>query len=226
MDAYPSSIQETCLKSQEDTILMIPGFIIHLDTATERLPLIDAIQAIMRDPVSVFSAIDDSKGALSHPWEKRPVTKGEIGCAHSHLAILRNAVKADRKHIMIFEDDCEFLSTQQQVYNFIDGISDPWDILLLGANEYVESVPVNFCRKVGRFWGTHAMLLSRKAMEVAIDTFEKAQEKGIFLPADWMYNEAIKRGLRCYAPYKPDHLCRQKPGLVSAINGKIRTSIQ
>ena len=206
---------------------MIPGFIIHLDSATERLPLIDGIKATMKGPVSVFSAIDNSKeGTLTHPWEKRPVTKGEIGCAHSHLAILRNAVKLGRKHIIIFEDDCEFLSSQAQVYNFIDGISDPWDILLLGANEYVESVPVNFCRKVGRFWGTHAMILSRKAMEVAIDTFEKAQEKGIFLPADWMYNEAIKRGLSCYAPYKPDDLCRQKPGLVSAINGKIRKSIQ
>ena len=97
-------------------------------------------------------------------------------------------------------------------------------MLLLGANEYVESEAApGAYKRVKRFWGTHAVILSEKAMRAALQVFADAQKRGEFLPADWMYNEAIKQAdLVCYGPAKLDMLCRQKPGLVSAITGKER----
>jgi GR25 family glycosyltransferase involved in LPS biosynthesis len=205
--------------------------IIHLDSATERLPLLAAIQETLPCQVDIFSAkdgVDWSKSnviAKTHPWTKTPVKIGELGCAQSHLCILEMALKAGEKRILIFEDDCELLGTSEEISAFLENAPEKWDILLLGANEYVEYSLLDTYVKVGRFWGTHAMVLSMRAMAAAIQVFTDAQAKGEFLPADWMYNEAIKKmKLSCYAPKKPDALCRQKPGLVSAINGKIRNA--
>jgi GR25 family glycosyltransferase involved in LPS biosynthesis len=207
--------------------------VIHLDSATERLPLIENIRQKMIHTLEVFSAKDgtdwekSNKIAKIHPFEKIPVPRGHLGCTHSHIDIIHTSLKRKEKYTIIFEDDCELLGTQDDIYGFIHRASHlpkPWDIVLLGANEYVESTNVHTDYvSVKRFWGTHALVLTEKAMRAALQVFADAQKKGEFLPADWMYNEAIKQhGLVCYGPKKIDSLCRQKPGLISAINGKVR----
>jgi hypothetical protein len=207
--------------------------VIHLDTATERLPIIEKIRTTMIHNLEVFSAKDgsdwekSSKIAKLHIRDKKPVSRGQLGCAHSHIDIIYGSLKANEKATIIFEDDCEMLGKQDDIYHFIFHAKDlpsEWDIILLGANEYVESSKVdNNYTRVNRFWGTHAVILTDKAMRAALKVFADAQKKGEFLPADWMYNEAIKQeGLVCYAPTKIDELCRQKPGLISAITGEPR----
>jgi len=204
--------------------------VIHLDSATERQPIIDKLRETMIHHVEVFSAKDgtdwekSSKIVKQHPFEKRPVERGNIGCTHSHVDIIYNSLKSKEKHTLLFEDDCEMIGSRDDIYGFIHQAGKEWDILLLGANEYVESeaVPGPY-KRVKRFWGTHAMVLSEKAMRAALQAFADAQKRGVFLPADWMYNEAIKQAdLVCYGPAKLDMLCRQKVGLVSAITGKVR----
>jgi GR25 family glycosyltransferase involved in LPS biosynthesis len=207
--------------------------VIHLESATERLPIIDKLKETMIHYLEVFSAKDgaewekSSKIVKGHPWEKRPVSRGEIGCAHSHIDIIHGSLKGKEKHTLLFEDDCEMIGSRDDIYGFIHQAGKEWDILLLGANEYVESEAAEGLaesyKRVKRFWGTHAVILSEKAMRAALQVFADAQKRGVFLPADWMYNEAIKQAdLVCYGPAKLDMLCRQKKGLVSAITGKKR----
>ena len=204
--------------------------VIHLESATERQPIIDKLQETMIHNLEVFSAKDgtewekSSKIAKRHPFEKESVKRGEIGCAHSHIDIIHGSLKGKEKHTLLFEDDCEMIGSRDDIYGFIHKAGKEWDILLLGANEYVESeaAPGPY-KRVKRFWGTHAVILSEKAMRAALQVFADAQKRGEFLPADWMYNEAIKQeGLVCYGPTKIDSLCRQKPGLVSAVTGNKR----
>ena len=207
--------------------------VIHLDSASERMPIMEKLRKTMIHTVEVFSAKDgtewekSSKIAKMHPWEKKNVSRGVLGCAHSHIDIIHGSLKARELHTLIFEDDCEMLGSQDNVYGFIHYTKDlpkEWDILLLGASEYVESEPVNETyTKVKRFWGTHAVILKDTAMRAVLQTFADAQKEGVFLPADWMYSEAIKKhGLTCYGPTQIDRLCQQKPGLISAITGKPR----
>jgi hypothetical protein len=207
--------------------------VIHLPSATERLPIINDIKTKMIHYLEVYEAKDgvewekSDKIAKMHPFEKKPVLRGQLGCSHSHIDIMHKSLKKNEEHTIVFEDDCELLATQDSIYGFIfnsTSLPEKWDILLLGANEYVESEEVNKSyKRVKRFWGTHAIVLSEKAMRAALQVFADAQKKGEFLPADWMYNEAIKQhSLVCYGPAKIDSICRQKLGLVSAINGKVR----
>jgi GR25 family glycosyltransferase involved in LPS biosynthesis len=207
--------------------------IIHLDSAVERMPLMEKLRKILIHTVEVYSAKDgtewekSSKIAKKHPREQEPVSRGILGCAHSHIDVIHGTLKGKQQFCLIFEDDCEILATQDSIYGFIHYAKDlpaEWDMILLGASEYVESEKVNErYTKVQRFWGTHAVILKEKAMRAVLQTFADAQKEGIFLPADWMYNEAIKKhGLTCYGPTQIDQLCQQKPGLVSAITGKPR----
>ena len=74
---------------------------------------------------------------------------------------------------------------------------------------------------VRRFWGTHAVIVRRRAMLAILDMYQTSIQDGYGLPADWLYSYAIKRSsLRAYAPIVP--LVRQRPGLVSLISGNLR----
>ena len=212
---------------------MSRAVVIHLDTATERLPLIEKLRKTLIHTIEVFSAKDGTdweklnKIQKVHIRDKTPVNRGVLGCTHSHIDILVGSLKAKEVATLIFEDDCDMLATQDDIYGFIHRanlLPDAWDIILLGANEYVESTKISDEHtRVNRFWGTHAIIMKEKAMRATLQAFADAQKKGEFLPADWMYNEAIKQhGLVCYGPTKITKLCQQKPGLISAITGKPR----
>ena len=213
---------------------MSRAVVIHLDTATERLPLIKKLSEVIIQPLDVFSAKDGTEWEKNdaikklHPWSKDTITRGMLGCAHSHIDILYNSLKAGHNAVLLFEDDCNMTKTRDELYRFVhfaNELPDRWDILLLGANEYVETVPISASySRIKRFWGTHAMIIRESAMRAALKVFAAAQADGIFLPADWMYNETIKQeGIVCIGPSVPDYLCEQKLGLVSAVNGNVRS---
>lgn len=210
------------------------GKIIHLESATEREPFLQHIRANTRGwTLDTLSASDGKEWAASpqiakqHPLSGEKVSAGILGCLHSHMKILWEAA-ATGGPVAIFEDDCEFLVPQEEVEAFLKRVETVtqgnWDIILLGANEYVDFLGVTRdVTRVKRFWGTHAMILSPAAVKAAIATFEESQAEGLCLPADWLYNETIyRRRLSCYGPLLAKRLCRQRPGLVSAVNGKVR----
>lgn len=222
--------------------------VIHLERAEERLPVIENIRALFPS-LSVYNAKDGSDWknnptiSKQHPWTGSQVSSGVIGCAHSHIDLIHAALRRGDKTIMIFEDDCEMnggtsintimthvhganMLGDVQIGTDTTSVAESWDILLLGANEYVDSeaTSVPEYMKVKRFWGTHALILRESAMRAALQVFADAQRGGVFLPADWMYNEAIKGGLTCLGPTNPFSLCKQKEGFVSYITGAPRVN--
>jgi GR25 family glycosyltransferase involved in LPS biosynthesis len=180
---------------------------------------------IMTSKASDGSEWWDSGVSLRHPWGNEKLTPGMMGCAKSHLNLFADGSKGG---VVIFEDDAELVLSIDCVHRFVDDVvkhtDNKWDIILLGANEYVNSMPITQqITRVYRFWGTHAMIVHRDAFQFIKKTFNEAIEEGIFLPADWMYNEAIRQNrMRVFAPSSPKLFFRQIPGLVSAITGKIR----
>jgi hypothetical protein len=67
------------------------------------------------------------------------------------------------------------------------------------------------------------MLVNPRCCAKIMETFEEAKGTGIFLPADWMYNEAIRlKGLRVYGPLSPKQFFFQRAGLKSLITGNVR----
>ena len=208
--------------------------VIHLETAVERKPLVARIQELFPS-LEMYSAKDgsqwlaDSKIQKAHPWTKQPVTKGCIGCTHSHIHLIHEALSKKQESLILFEDDCEFKAdiVREDLTKYIhmaNTLGEPWDILLLGGTEYVESEAISpDYTKVGRFWGAHALILRERGMRAALKAFHASQQKGDFLPGDWLYNEAIRLdSLVCYGPADPFRFCKQKEGLLSYLTGKVR----
>jgi GR25 family glycosyltransferase involved in LPS biosynthesis len=215
---------------------MSRSVVIHLETAVERKPVVARIQELFPS-VEVYPAKDgsqwlaDSKIQKAHPWTKKPVTRGTIGCTHSHIHLIHDALSKKESGLILFEDDCEFKAdvardALTKYIHFANSLEEPWDILLLGGTEYVESSDTASAdyRKVGRFWGAHALILREGGMRGVLKAFHASQQQGDFLPGDWLYNEAIRLdSLVCYGPSDPFRFCKQKEGLMSYLTGKVRS---
>ena len=62
---------------------------------------------------------------------------GAIGCSMSHLKILENANKNNLNHVLIVEDDIQFLNPElfkSQINKFFELHGNNWDVILLAGN--------------------------------------------------------------------------------------------
>jgi GR25 family glycosyltransferase involved in LPS biosynthesis len=205
----------------------IPFFCIHLARAKEREDFMTHFQNVIGRSVYVWPASDENDvGHMprKHPHEKE--TKiGELACLLSHVRLLEKMV-ADGTSVMgIFEDDAEAVTGLVHIKILVEEVDTDWDILFLGANQWVEcSSKTPTIVRVTRFWGTHAFLIRLEAAKKVLATYKTLIEKGFAYPADWLYAKSISdHHLVAYGPTNPKEYIRQKPGLVSAITGKIRT---
>jgi len=205
----------------------IPCLIIHRDQDIERAPSIFYLEKSLGRDIQRFEAISgdsliEQGFPTKHPREPNPTTPGNIGCTASHIEILEAAIRSDYEYCCIFEDDAEVVGS---IGPYLEDITrlPPADLIFLGVNEIVEGEPTANpgVQKVLRFWGTHAVIVGRKAMLAIFEVYTQSLKDGYALPADWLYSFAIKeKGLIAYAPLVP--IIRQRPGLVSLISGNIR----
>ena len=230
-----------------DKYKQIPFFCIHLMNETLREESILNLQETLQHPIQSIEAVHGLSFLLTypnfprrHPFEliakergisaepgKFVSNAGEIGCLLSHVSILYHANQQNIPYILIFEDDAEVSSNLATVNAFLEKIDadfKQWDFLILGANEWVQSYPIDSAvQQIQRFWGTHALLLSQRAIQAVLATHKQLQSEGFAYPADWLYAKSIQEfSLKVYGPTDPKSLFRQIPGFVSAINGKVR----
>lgn len=71
-------------------------------------------------------------------WRKsKKQTMAEIGCAYSHVEIIKTAKQRNLKNVLIFEDDCLFLDSWsvniEQVVFEIESMKGDWDIIYFGG---------------------------------------------------------------------------------------------
>jgi GR25 family glycosyltransferase involved in LPS biosynthesis len=209
----------------------IPFFTVHLKRETIREGFMTHFQNSLGRTIHIWDASDGVEVASrgwprGHPFEAE-TSIGALGCLDSHIRLLEYMLTKNYPIVGVFEDDAECMSGIPQLESFYQTVNtiDPnWDMLFLGANEWVEcDVIQSNVIKVRRFWGTHAFLIRESAARKVIEDHRDLLEKGYAYPADWLYAYSIqKHGLNAYGPILCKKLIRQKPGLISAINGKIR----
>ena len=205
----------------------IPCLVIHREQDTERAPSIFYLERSLGREIQRFEAISgdsliEQGFPTKHPREPNPTSPGNIGCTASHIEILEAAIRSEYEYCCIFEDDAEVVGA---IVPYLQDITrlPPADLIFLGVNEIVEGEPTANpgVQKVTRFWGTHAVIVGRKAMLAIFEVYTQSLKDGYALPADWLYSFAIKeKALVAYAPSVA--VIRQRPGLVSLISGNVR----
>lgn len=71
-------------------------------------------------------------------WEESKKKKcAELGCAYSHVGIIKEAKAKNLKNVLIFEDDCVFLDSWneniQDIINEIISFDNNWDLIYFGG---------------------------------------------------------------------------------------------
>ncbi len=220
---------------EEEFLEHIPVVMIHREKDKDREFFMETFEKGMGLEIQRVEAQDgetvckELNVPRKHPRDGSETSYGNIGCTFSHVAICETFLETENEYICIFEDDVELVSDVQEIHTYIDyswGLPE-WDFLFLGVNEIVEGTPLEkqpLISQVKRFWGTHAVILTRKAAKAIVDEFRESIEKGYGLPADWLYSFTIlHQGLVAYCPSSPREYVQQKEGLVSTCTGNLRT---
>lgn len=216
-----------------DFLESIPTVVIHREKDKEREIFIQTFEKALELELQRVEGMNGEELVQSGHPEKHPLqgktSYGNIGCTATHVSILRTFLEeSEFEYICIFEDDVELITEATDIYEYIDYSWNlpEWDILFLGVNELVEKEILSeqpLLSKVKRFWGTHAVILTRKAGQAILNTYADSLQKGLALPADWLYSYAIRdANLVAYCPTDPRACVQQKEGVVSTCTGNLR----
>lgn len=85
-----------------------------------------------------FSAIDGKKINNSNNFNLLP---GEIGIIHSHLEIIKLAIKEKLKNILILEDDVYFTDELFKLDEYMSLVPKDWDFIYFGGNHLYGQPP-------------------------------------------------------------------------------------
>jgi len=178
------------------------SFIIHLNKAKERRGFVDKLIEITG--AKVFDAIvPDGNVPESCP------SKGAYGCLLSHQAIYK---KANGDDILVFEDDCEVID--DTFMTFVNKNKANYDIIYIGV-----ICNINTHDKRTGSWGTHAMWISNKAINLYLNYVKESPLWAV----DSIWNEIENDSkLRVLRPDKCNKYVRQAIGVVSYLTGEIR----
>ena len=182
----------------------IPMRIIHCLEHTSREPLIQKFKSDLGREIEVYEGV---------PF-------GSIyGTTLSHIHLLQEMVDRDVPWFIVFEDDVELVGDKDELWAFINAAPKPYDIFLLGANEYVSYFPwtAEYVR-IDRFWGTHALLISKKAAVAILDYYYSLPMRTQRQPADWIYNQTIfYKKLIVFGHQHRCEFIHQKPNVESTV---------
>lgn len=135
------------------------------------------------------------------------ITRGAIGCLLSHLSILQHALTNDFQTIWVMEDDIDFLQSPHQIRPLLKELSeiDPdWDLfytdIRIHWNYVIKPITqknyiTNNLLRVGRRYGTHSLIISKKGMKKIFNYFSS---KRFSTPIDIDIHSIP--GIRKYSP--------------------------
>jgi hypothetical protein len=226
---YMQTFQEVIEKFTGSTNIGL--YMIHLERATERVPIINELQEKLRTTLPIFPAVDGKELVQTgHPTvcQRRPNmhrSPGDIGCTVSHIQICRDALLKKYDYIVIFEDDCIFRKTIPVLEESLSKFPSAtyWDLFLLGSNNIqCENVKGDFC-KILDFNCTHACILKPTFMKALIEKYMEYYEKNTTLSIDTIYSDILK-SKQCigYGLSQCNTFFIQKRGIFSYIIDDIR----
>jgi GR25 family glycosyltransferase involved in LPS biosynthesis len=182
-------------------------YVIHLEKAVERMPIIDKTFQELKVNPTYINAVDGNdavkNGHPVHASVGNRHSNGMIGATCSHVKACRTGLEEGKEVIIIFEDDIvfkktleEFSSILNQTKNIFNTYAIRYDMFVLGALGYPSFYPNNIgISSIFAFDGCHAVLLTKKAMKLYIDTYYSSLEKNNVEAPDGVYTQLLRNGI-------------------------------
>ena len=111
---------------------------------------------------------------------------GAIGCTMSHLKLLENAIKNNYSHLLIMEDDIQFLEPElfkHKFNRFLELHRNNWDVIIFSGNNVPPYMPIDeTCIKVTRCQTTTGYLVNGHYLRTLRNNVKEGLEKLIKNP--------------------------------------------
>ncbi|QBY52443.1 MULTISPECIES: glycosyltransferase family 25 protein [Cupriavidus] len=163
---------------------MIGAYVINLASAGSRRQRISAQLERLGVPFQVFAAVDGRAlpehdvarryDAAAAAVRYRPMSRGEVGCALSHLGVCRQMLEDDAAFALVLEDDALLGDDLPAVLADLEARLDPDRaevVLLSHVDKYTRwgTRPLGHGRKLvrryGEWWRAHGYVVTRAAAE-------------------------------------------------------------
>jgi glycosyl transferase family 25 len=204
--------------------MSLPVFVINLSRSIERRQRSADALAALGTPIEFVEAVDGrSLGDLPvlstmQPHMGRVLTRGEVGCLESHLAVLGRIVREGLPMALVCEDDIRPGDDCARVLRALTQAPSNagrggWDILLLGHHSarYAPELGAATCvwssalterhrmARVAEFaMGAYAYVVTRRGAERLL-----ALARPLRMPMDWVTGYAVAAGARLFAVTPP-----------------------
>jgi glycosyl transferase family 25 len=153
------------------------AYYINLEHRTDRREQVENELSIMGINAQRFNAISNKNGA--------------IGCTMSHLRLLENAIKNNYSHLLILEDDIQFLEPElfkQKFNRFLELHNNNWDVIIFSGNNVPPYIPVDeTCIKVTRCQTTTGYLVNGHYLKTLRNNIKEGLEKLIKNPQNHFF---------------------------------------
>jgi glycosyl transferase, family 25 len=133
----------------------------NLDSRIDRRNHMEEFTKTFKNKVVRFSAVQHSVG--------------RVGCAMSHIQVLKDALKSDCKNILILEDDAEWNKFDDSYVCLQRLIQNPYDVILLGGSA-IRSYSNN---RVDYSQTAASYLVNGHYISTLLHNFEESFEKNI-----------------------------------------------
>ena len=195
----------------------IPVLVISLAQASKRRKFIHEQMIKLKIDYEFFDAVDGNK--LSHAYVNKfkikegeqyygqPLSRGELGCAFSHLQVYEKMLTENIEKLIVLEDDVKLNDDFALLINNLSSASLQWDLTYIGYHYWIPGAPffgkniyplslwencmlpipptaTSTKYRMGRpllsFSGTHAYAITKQGAEQLIQTIKY----GPLIPAD------------------------------------------
>jgi len=239
---YPVKTTQSNLSSIKTIILTLPEYsnerLIKLDNLRQRLTQI-CLESTIYNGVNgkdiILKETSDEKikqllykdTILTYNKTVRlyqtPMTRGEFGCAWSHLNLFKQLVQEDSSvsYYLILEDDVELVKPPAELYELLKNIPSDMDLCHLAKSDwypFIKTIPVNAyfseCQK-HFFNRTTAYIVSKKGAEKLLNYHQGA----INVPIDDLFNMIFRLmpDFRFYVPSVADYFFKEQDNITSII---------
>jgi GR25 family glycosyltransferase involved in LPS biosynthesis len=207
-------------------------YMIHLERAKERLPVIKKLETDLKIKLTNFEAIDGvellktgfpTSCAATAGSTRGP---GDIGCTVSHYKLCCSALEKNYEYVVVFEDDCILNKTLEELEYFLTlskmylkSTNETFDMFLLGHGGCTNyDIKNHFLLRALSFNGTHAIILNKKMMNAYKNEFERLLNENLVHCCDGLYSLAIqKNDLHTYGVIHGDTFFEQNQKMYSYI---------
>jgi glycosyl transferase family 25 len=153
------------------------AFYINLEHRTDRKEQIENELSIMGINAKRFNAICTTNGA--------------VGCTMSHLKLLEKAISENYSHLLILEDDIQFLEPEifkNNFNKFLELHENNWDVIIFSGNNVPPYIPIDeTCIRVTRCQTTTGYFVNGHYLRILRDNIKEGLEKLIKNPSMHYY---------------------------------------